>query len=141
MNANRNLKVTTYVALALAVLVAIWFEQSARGFAALRFDWISIWVASPFFAMALSLALAPGANSVKVILLLSVLLAAFGFFVYREASSSADAQSGLIFIFLPLYQLGVVLLVFIGVIIARVRSQKSANNSLKSDVAKPRALG
>jgi hypothetical protein len=123
MRAEANLKVTSYIVLAVAVAANAWFEQYARGSSArITLDGMSAWVAAPFLLLLVAVFLAASARTVKVVLASSAMLALFGISFYWDAMFlHVDAQVGLIFLFVPFYQLVAVAIILIGVIFVRVR--------------------
>jgi len=92
--------------------------------------------------MGAAFAISKSTAFLKVSLFISVLLASAGVIAYWNAMFvSIDAQNALIFLFMPLYQLAIALIVFIGAVAVRLKARAADSDSLKTDAAKPRDLG
>lgn len=137
MNTIKNLRLVGYATLVFAIIVDVWFEQYARGSVGVRIDGYSVWIAAPFILMVVAIAIANSLRSLKVVFVLSVLLALSSLFIYWHALFiHVDAQGSLVFVFLPLYQLVAVAAVLLAVIVVRIRARLAANNGLESDALK-----
>jgi hypothetical protein len=125
MATTRRLQLVTSTVLVAAILLSGWFEQYAKGSkASYSFDGFSVWVAAPFVLMLIAVVLAHSTKAQTGVLVTSLLLALAGLLLYWDAMFvHTDAQGGLVFLFIPLYQY-IAVVITIGVVIyARMRAR------------------
>jgi len=111
-----------------------WFERLAIGSGDLfSFDAFSVWVASPHFLLLIP-AVVVQTNKGQLLLLAFAFLMVTGslYAYYDTIFHSRGSTAGLIFLFLPLWQLLIVIAIDIGVLVARSRSS-AANSALLTD--------
>ena len=87
----------------------------------------SLWIASPFILLALTLPAAHSVRAVTVVLTVTVLLGMLGFWGYHDAMSSSDAQSALVFVFMPLLQMAIATVMLVGTLFVRYRARRSSS--------------
>jgi len=122
MKTIRALKLAAYAALVFVVTADVWFEQHARALSTIKVDGFSLWIAAPFVLMGIAIFTGNSVRSLRLLLVLSILMALSSMYFYYDALFlHVDAQGALIFLFLPLCQLIAAAIALLGVVIARVR--------------------
>ncbi len=119
------LVIASYVVCALIACVNSGIEHNARG--TFSIDGFSLWIASPFILLALTLPAAHSVRAVTVVLTVTVLLGMLGFWGYHDAMSSSDAQSALVFVFMPLLQMAIATVMLVGTLFVRYRARRSSS--------------
>lgn len=129
MTTRPQIQTITSIVLLAAMIAGGWFEHYAKGpNAAYALDWFAVWIATPFVLMLVAVALAHSVRAQVVVLFVSGILTAAGIFFYRDAMFvHVDAQGALVFLFIPLYQLVIVVITLAGVGFARVRARRAAD--------------
>lgn len=121
--------------LVVAIFASDGFEQYAKGpDAKMTLDGFSVWIAAPFALMLIAVVLSHSVRTQVVVLALSGMWAVAGVLLYWDAMFlHVDAQGGLVFLFIPLYQLVAVAITLGGVTFARARVHFAANSTIESD--------
>lgn len=130
-----GLRTANVLVLLLGAFACGWFEKvAARAENLLSLDAFSVWVASPYFLLLIPVVLAHSKKGQVALLVVSLLMVAGALFIYYDTMFvHLDAQGGLVFLFLPLWQLLAVLGVIVTVVVARARARTAANPTIERD--------
>lgn len=136
------LRAANVILLLVGTVATGWFEKVAvRADNSLSLDAFSVWVASPYFLLLIPAVLVQTKKGQVALLAFGVFMVVGGLFAYYDTMFlSRGSTGGLVFLFLPLWQLLIVIGITVGVIVTRVR-RSAANRSHNTDARQeqPRA--
>jgi uncharacterized BrkB/YihY/UPF0761 family membrane protein len=124
------LRAANVILLLVGTVATGWFEEIAmRADYSLSLDAFSVWVASPYFLLLIPSVLVQTKKGQVAILAFVVFMVVGGLFAYYDTMFlSRGSTGGLVFLFLPLWQLLIAIGITVGVIVTRVR-RSAANRS------------